>query len=248
MYSEPNRAFGYAVLASIVLHGMLLFGVAQPRPRVALVEPVFPPIVARLAEPPVVQEPVAIPPEAKPPPVAEVPKPKPKPVQRPKVRAPKPLVKPVPEPAPELPAVAATPEGPPEQAPPPPLIARTDPAPAAPALPAPPPVVEAVPDSVTLAQYRSELLNAARKYKRYPRVAMENNWEGQVVVRLAVGPNGALAGLTVQSSSGHKLLDQQALEMFRRAATAVQVPPALRGREFNLEVRAVYNLTDQDSG
>jgi hypothetical protein len=36
--------------------------------------------------------------------------------------------------------------------------------------------------------------------------------------------------------------------MFRKAATAVQLPPALRGREFTLEVRAIYNLTDQDSG
>jgi hypothetical protein len=40
------------------------------------------------------------------------------------------------------------------------------------------------------------------------------------------------------------VLDEQALEMFRQAAKAVPLPPALRGKEFSLEVRAIYGLED----
>jgi hypothetical protein len=40
------------------------------------------------------------------------------------------------------------------------------------------------------------------------------------------------------------VLDRQALDMFRQAARAVPVPPALRGKEFSLELRAVFGLED----
>src|SRR3954471_23531486 len=51
MYSEENRALNYAIAASIVLHGVLLFGIAQrDRPRPG--EPQIPSILARLVESP----------------------------------------------------------------------------------------------------------------------------------------------------------------------------------------------------
>jgi hypothetical protein len=36
--------------------------------------------------------------------------------------------------------------------------------------------------------------------------------------------------------------------MFRKARAEVSLPAALRGKQFSLEVRAVYNLKDQPSG
>lgn len=263
MYSEPmyrqeQRAFSYAVLASIVLHGALLFGVSQ-RSRPQLAEAEFPPLVARLVEPaapaPVA---VAVPPQL---PRVEPEKPRPRPLAAP---APKPMAKAAParvaEPLPQPPAeklasVERSEPTVPDPAPiaPAPEVVRADPAPDAQALlppPSPPQsqLAEPAPAAQPLAQYRLQLIGAARKYKRYPRLAMENNWEGGVVVRMAFGGNGLLAGLTIQTSSGYAVLDQQALEMFKQAAKSVEVPPALRGREFTFEVRAIYNLTDQDSG
>ena len=120
-------------------------------------------------------------------------------------------------------------------------MAKVDPAPAA-----TPPSAEPF-DTGSLAQYRLQLISAARKYKRYPRVAMDNNWEGDVVVRMVIGANGMITALSVKTSSGHEVLDQQALEMFKRAKPLVQIPPALRGKEFTIELRAIYSLKDQDS-
>jgi protein TonB len=104
------------------------------------------------------------------------------------------------------------------------------------------------PDAGTLAQYRLQLISAAKRYKRYPRVAMDNNWEGDVVVRMVIGANGMLTSVSVKTGSGHEVLDSQALEMFKRATPLVPIPSALRGKEFSIELRAIYNLRDQDSG
>lgn len=248
MYSEQNRAFSTAVVASIVLHGMLLFGVSQrERPRAP--EPHLP-IVARLVEPsrlaasvppppapaPAKPEPAAraIPPEVRPPPV-ERPKPRPKA----KAEAAKPVAKAAPAPLQE----PAAPLEPPAAAQAP---AAPEPAPAAPTARSEqePSVAEPMLDSRSVAQYRLQIISAAPRYKRYPRVARENNWEGLVALRMVFAPNGRLASLSVTKTSGYDVLDKQAAEMFRNAADAVPVPPLLRGKEFSVDVAAVYGLTD----
>jgi protein TonB len=117
------------------------------------------------------------------------------------------------------------------------------------AKPQPAPAVPAVPDTASLiARYRAALLAEASRHKRYPLVALDNGWEGEVVVRMAIAADGSIAGLDVQSSSGHAALDRQAVEMFRKARAAVALPDSLRGRQFSLELRAVFNLKDQASG
>jgi protein TonB len=243
MYSDPNRAFHYAVVASIVLHGLLLFGFSQRDPAKRAAPPA--PLIARLAQPPAA-EPAPAPPQAEPvkpqPREKRPPATKPSPVAKaePKATLPPPApaaapAAPVSESAETTPAASSAPSAPP-------IVARADPAPA-PASPS----VEAM-DTGSLAQYRLLLISMARKYKRYPRVAMDNNWEGDVVVRMVIGANGMISALSIKTSSGHEVLDQQALEMFRKAKPLVQIPAALRGKEFTIELRAIYNLKDQDSG
>ena len=248
MHGDRNRPFNYAVLASIALHALLLFAftaLEEPAPREATITP----IVAHLVEP-------APLPASPPPALPEVKKPAPvkKPASAKPRAAAKPLPLPVPESLPE-PAPAAPPAVEPEQAAPappsqiargepagPPIVART-----APTLSPAPPSEDAI-DAHSVAQYRLQVLGAARKYKRYPRVAMDNNWEGEVLVRMVIAANGLVASVSVKTSSGYEVLDDQALEMFRKAMPMVQIPPALRGREFSIEVRAIYDLKDQASG
>ena len=42
----------------------------------------------------------------------------------------------------------------------------------------------------------------------YPKTAMNNEWEGTVVVNVTVSPSGTPTSVTVTSSSGHRSLDQ----------------------------------------
>src|SRR5262245_5205648 len=164
---------------------------------------------------------------------------------RPRVRrepeAPTPLPKSV-EPAPVAAPQAAEPVPAPAPAPAEPHAVATAPAPL-PAAAAPArPDSEAVDPSLFDA-YRLALINAAKRYKRYPVQAMERGWEGRVEIRLVVDANGAIKSALVKTSSRYQVLDDQALEMVRRAFNALaQVQPAPRGREFTLDVPVVFEL------
>lgn len=132
-----------------------------------------------------------------------------------------------------------------------------EPAPAAAEQPSPPSPVAAAPQAPAEAPariaesvdpsmfdaYRLALINAAKRYKRYPVQAMERGWEGRVEIRLVVDANGAIKSALVKTSSRYQVLDDQALEMVRRAFNALaQVQPAPRGREFTVDVPVVFEL------
>jgi protein TonB len=213
-----NRAFHYAVVVSLALHALLLFAFPELVDTARRAASVPPQVIARLMEP-----------EPAPAPAAPV-----EPVRREAPPAKK-DAKPAPVEAPPAPAppVAAPAE------PPSPPIAAAEPQPAPSSSP---PMVEA-PESLSRDQYRVQLIDEARRHKRYPPLARENNWQGGVGVGVSIGTNGG-ASVSLKASSGYEVLDRQALEMFRQAARSVPVPHVLRGKEFSLEVRAVYGLED----
>jgi len=246
-HGASGRTLEYAIVASLGLH-LALF-VVFPAVHFATLEPppIRPPLVARLepAQPApaaVPQAPVAAPPEpSKPPAKPVVHRPPAKPLAR---------VKPVRE-APPPPAtpepVAATSEAPPV-------------APAAPAAaPASQPIASVAPQTaataamaeqaseVMLAQYRLAVIEAARRYKRYPPVALDNNWQGRAEVRMAIGADGTIAALSVRSSSGHEILDREALDMIRKAKPVTPIPTSLRGTAFTVDIPVVFSLEAPES-
>lgn len=98
-------------------------------------------------------------------------------------------------------------------------------------------------DASLLEAYRLALIDAARRYKRYPVQAMERGWEGRVEIRVVVGANGTIKSALVKRSSRYQVLDDQALDMVRRAFNALaQVQPAPRGHEFTVDVPVVFEL------
>jgi protein TonB len=227
------RLLGLALLASIVLHALILLWLPALRDAVpARLAP--PPLKAQLAKP------VPPKPALPEPPIVDTPPP-PLPVARPAARAPRPApaptappsaviaVEPAPraaEPAPVVPAVA------PQPAPPPQAASRLEPQ-AAPG-----------PDPGSVARFRLELMEIARRYKRYPRIAQDNNWEGRVELRVVFAENGAMSALTVNKSAGRAVLDEEAQAMIRSAQPQVALPPALRGRAFTLEIPVEFSLKD----
>jgi periplasmic protein TonB len=238
MRDGANRAFGYAILASILLHALLLLALPSLRELAAKLPPAPGPLVARLVQAQSKPEPAAPVEEPRKPPVAQKRPVAARPVTKPAVP---PVAAPVAQPAaavlsesaPPAPAAPAAPAAPGP-------VARIEPQPAA--------TAPAGPDPGALDRYRLQLVTAAARFKRYPRSAIDNNWEGEVVVRMTIGADGRIAALGIKSSSGHEILDRQALEMFRIAKPFVLLPPELAGREFELELRAIYGLKDQGSG
>lgn len=97
-------------------------------------------------------------------------------------------------------------------------------------------------DTGTLDQFRLALMGEARRYKRYPVLATERGWTGKVEVHLVVGSDGSMGSAVVKSSSGHEILDDQALDMIRKAQARTPVPAALRGREFSVDIPVIFDL------
>jgi protein TonB len=101
------------------------------------------------------------------------------------------------------------------------------------------------PDPGTIAQFRLELMDLARRYKKYPRIAQDNNWEGRVELRIAIGEDGSLAALTVKKGAGRAALDEEAQAMIRTAQSKATIPPGLRGKAFTLEIPVDFFLKDE---
>jgi protein TonB len=139
--------------------------------------------------------------EEEPPPPEETPPPPPEnqPDVPPPVVAPPPIVR-IDTMAP--PPVVATPVAPP------PVITPT-----APPAPPAPPAVRTVPPKSAVGNLQG-LISA----DDYPQAALENEEQGSVSVRLAIGPNGRVSDCSVSASSGSRTLDSTTCRILRSRA------------------------------
>lgn len=93
-----------------------------------------------------------------------------------------------------------------------------------------------------LRQYRVSLAVAARRFKRYPSLARERGWEGTVDVAVTILSHRSQLEVSMLRSSGHALLDEQALEMLRHAAGVTVLPSGLQGRDFRMVLPVRFSL------
>ena len=102
---------------------------------------------------------------------------------------------------------------------------------------------QAVPEAV-FKEYRIALLKQA-SHMNYPKDALELGIEGTAVVRLSIDAGGRLNSSTIDPSSGYAALDLAALEMVRKAHPLVTLPPALRGRSFDVAVPVIFRMREE---
>lgn len=223
------RQLALALLASLAFHALILLSLAYLKDG-QRVRAAPPPLTARIAQP-------------KPPPELQIVEPLPQRLPA-NPRAARPLSPSLPAVAPAL-VLAPTPQlkvEPAPQAAEPALVA-----PAAPVAKADPQSAARpsnAPDEGLLAKFRLELIDIARRYEHYPRIARENNWTGTAQLRMVIGADGAIASLVVRKSSGHAVLDQESLAKMRTAYANATVPPALLGKVLTLDVQMTFNLND----
>lgn len=248
-----QRALFRCVLASIALHALVLLGLswrgAPAPPAKALLV-----LTARLApfaaaprapvEPPPPKPAPPPPPERASAPRPALTKPAATPAMVPQKEAPAEAVKaPQPEPAPAASSAAASSA---------PVDAAVQTRPAPQASDGTPPTEAAAKsgdeaDAGTLEQYRIALIVAATSYKHYPAIAKEKGWQGRVDVHMVIGANGMIASASIKTSSGHDILDNEALDMLKKGKTTVPIPASLRGREFSFDVPVKFGLVDPSS-
>lgn len=247
-WTRGHRTIAVAIAGSLAIHVIALFVLPRFQSRPQRAEPA--PLVAHLVQARPTPEPPPAP-RAKPVPLPEPARAAPQPSRKPAMRAaaarevplrPPAAVAPVPEsaaaPLAEAPRPAALPPAVPA------TVALAPPAVAVRAQPAGPPPTESA-EASALAKYRVAIISAARRYRSYPRGAIDNGWEGRVDVRLSIDPSGAQSAIGIEHASGHAILDEAALDMIRRASPLAVIPAALRGRAFTIDLPVLFNLKDE---
>ncbi len=227
--------------------------------------PAAPKVVPQPSPPPVITAKPESTPPLPPEPKTETPQPVVKPAP-----PPKPVAKPKPEPKPKPAPKRAKPEAtPPQRETPhphhrtePPVRHRTAPAPA-PEAPAQPPAAAKSPSPTVpsispappqrearrtppvddlLDRYGKDLARIVAGGQHYPRIAQMRGWQGTVEIEVAVAPPGKADRITIRQSSGHTVLDDEALDMVKRALPLPPPPRALRDRAFTVVVPIVFRL------
>ncbi|HBU86455.1 MAG TPA: energy transducer TonB, partial [Acinetobacter sp.] len=179
---------------------------------IEIVKPPEPPKVIEPKIPPVVQKP-------KIPPVS--PKPEPEPVQK-QIETPKPVQKHVEQPKPveqqavEQPRPVAEPlsknvVAAPVQQP----VSKPAEAPA-----------KTADDNLPVTEAKGYAGYLSNPAPEYPEQALDRGWEGSVILRVKVLPNGSPDSVTVKQSSGKKILDSAAV----RTVKQWKFSPALKGK------------------
>ncbi len=89
--------------------------------------------------------------------------------------------------------------------------------------------------------YGQALYDAVSKYKNYPQIAVRRNWEGQAKAR-AKFVLGKLVDIELIDSSGHQVLDNEAIAMIREAIMQMPVKGGLARKSFTVTVPVSFRL------
>ena len=93
-----------------------------------------------------------------------------------------------------------------------------------------------------LESYSSLLANAIAKYKQYPKIAQMRGWQGTVIADLEIDSKGTVISIKIKKSSTYEVLDNEALEMIKKASPFPAPPESLRGKNFNVLVPISFKL------
>lgn len=93
-----------------------------------------------------------------------------------------------------------------------------------------------------LESYSSLLAKAIAKYKQYPKIAQMRGWQGTVIADLEIDSKGSVVSVKIKKSSTYEVLDNEALEMIKKASPFPAPPESLRGKNFNVLVPISFKL------
>jgi protein TonB len=90
--------------------------------------------------------------------------------------------------------------------------------------------------------WQSAVLARLEKFKRYPSEAMTDHQEGAPVVSFSMDRKGHVLSVTLVSSSGHPLLDEEAVALSKRAQPLPIPPDSIKGDPITLTVPVEFYI------
>jgi protein TonB len=96
--------------------------------------------------------------------------------------------------------------------------------------------------STLLPQWKSEVVGMLERNKRYPAAARSHRQHGVARIAFSMDRQGNVTSTRLVASSGSSLLDQEALQIARRAQPFPPPPPELPGAEITFTVPIRFTL------
>ncbi|MEM7293043.1 MAG: energy transducer TonB, partial [Pseudomonadota bacterium] len=93
-------------------------------------------------------------------------------------------------------------------------------------------------------RYLSEIQSWLARHKRYPRRAKRQRLEGEAELFVHFSSQGEVLDYSVRTSSGHKILDDEVLEMVKRAQPFPSTDDPALPDEFRIVIPIRFTLSD----
>ncbi|WP_250459692.1 energy transducer TonB [Microbulbifer litoralis] len=97
--------------------------------------------------------------------------------------------------------------------------------------------------SDTLSHYVDTLKKHTFQNIKYPRRALERNWEGEVQLSITIDANGQVQGLEVLEESRYSNLNREALRSVERANPYPPIPAELGISSYKFTVPITFRLS-----
>jgi protein TonB len=94
----------------------------------------------------------------------------------------------------------------------------------------------------TVVSWQNAVMLQINRQKRYPSAARTQEMQGVVEVRIVIDRGGQLMATEVGRSSGFALLDQEALEILKRASPLPPLPVAVQGETLHLTIPIRFRI------
>ena len=91
-------------------------------------------------------------------------------------------------------------------------------------------------------EYLSRLSRHLSRFYEYPRRARRLDQQGSPVIVFEFSRDGTLVDHSLRQSSGHRLLDDAAIEMLEQAAPLPEVPDSMTGERFRYALPVRFSL------
>jgi len=93
-----------------------------------------------------------------------------------------------------------------------------------------------------LASYRSDVTALAHSNLKYPKGAIDQGRQGEVVLRLKLNRQGDIVELSEELSSPHHVLNKAAIAAVNTAAPFPEVPAGLLGNGDEIEISLPFTF------
>ena len=94
----------------------------------------------------------------------------------------------------------------------------------------------------TIESYSVTLTKAIAKQKKYPRIAQIRGWQGEIIIDLEIDGQGNLIKSKIKQRSKFKILDDEGMNMIKRASPFPKPPKELESKIFNVIVPISFKL------